>query len=257
MTGENDQVEALEVVEKAAAMGHMNKEEWTAKGRDPEKWRPASEFVERGENLMPILKERLDHSVKEMAEMKQTMQQMHSHFMKAEEVAERRGWEKAISEVQKKQRAAAEIADVEEFDKLEKEKFELLSAPPQTHNKKPSGPTPEFKEFHAKNEWYGKDEEATIYADTMGNRYRQKNPEARLEEVFAEVEKKVRHRFSELFTNPRREGASAVEGATVPIKRGGKTFDDLPREAKDAYARFAKQIPGFKKEEYLKNYDWS
>jgi hypothetical protein len=253
MSEENEQ-EAPEVVEKAAAMGHMNKEEWESKGRDPEKWRPATEFVERGENIMPILKERLDHSAKEMAEMKSTMKQMHDHFMKAEEVAERRGWEKAIAEVTKKQVAAVEIADVDEFNRLEKEKFEILNRPP--HVPIQSGPPPEFKEFHARNEWYGTDEEATVYADSMGRTYRQKHPEARLEEVFADVEKKVRNRFPEIFSNPRRSGASTVEGATAPVKKNDRSFDALPKEAKDAYARFAKQIPGFTKEQYIKNYQW-
>lgn len=257
MSEENEVVEeAPEVIEKASAMGHMSKEEWEAKGRDPEKWRPASEFVERGENLMPILKERLDHSVREMAEMKQTMQQMHSHFMKAEEIAERRGWTKAIAEVQQKQAAAVEIADLEEFKKLKKEENDLLSNPPQPQSVQ-TGPTPDFKAFHAKNEWYGQDKKMTVFADSIGQAYRIENPNATLKEIFKEVEVEVKARFPEKFTNPRREGASSVEGGTAPVKRGGKTFDDLPKEAKDAYARFAKQIPGFKKEDYLRNYDWS
>jgi hypothetical protein len=255
MSEENETAEAPEVVEKAAAMGHMNKDEWTAKGKDPDKWRSPAEFVKHGEDLNPILKERLDHSVREMAEMKQTMQQMHSHFMKAEEVAERRGWEKAIAEVTKKQVAAVEIADVDEFNKLEKEKFDLLRQPPMPAEQ--HGPEPDFVEFNAKNEWYGQDRKMTVFADAIGRAYREENPRARLKEVFKEVEAEVKSRFPEKFSNPRREGASAVEGGTAPVKRGGKTFDDLPREAKDAYARFAKQIPGFKKEEYLKNYDWS
>lgn len=256
MNEANETVEAPEVVEKAAAMGHMTKDEWTAKGRDPEKWRPASEFVERGENLMPILKERLAHQTKEIGEMKQTMQQLHQHFTKAEVAAEQRGWQRAILEIEKRQDAAVEIADVDEYQRLKKEKAELLNSPPQLPEI-PQGPAPEFVAWEKKNEWYGVDEEMTIYADAVGRRYRDKNPKARLEEVFEEVGKKVRNRFPENFSNHRREGSSTVEGVTAPVKRGGKTFDDLPKEAKDAYARFAKQIPNFKKEDYLRNYDWS
>jgi hypothetical protein len=36
----------------------------------------------------------------------------------------------------------------------------------------------------------------------------------------------------------------------------GRTFDDLPQEAKDAYARFAKQDKKFTKEDYLRDYIW-
>lgn len=247
--------EAPAVEEKAAAMGHMSKEEWEAKGRDPEKWRPAAEFVERGENLMPILKERLEKQTREMTEMKQTMQQLHSHFTQAEAVAEQRGWERAINSVTQKQRAAAEIADVEEFDKLEIERRRLLSEPPRPHV--PQGPSPEYREFHKKNDWYTEDEEMTVYADAIGTRFAQKNPHLTLTDVYAEVERKVRGRFPEKFTNPRREGASSVESATPsPVKKSGKTFDDLPASAKEAYAKFAKQIPNYKKEDYLKHYQW-
>jgi len=246
-----------EIEQKAAAMGHMTQEEWTAKGRDPEKWRPASEFVERGENLMPILKERLKHQTNEIAEMKETMKQLHGHFLQAEQTAERRGWENAIAKVTAMQRTAAENTDVEEFDRLETEKYRLLNKPPEV--KTVPEETPAFKTFKTKNEWYGDQdhEEATVYADGIGMRFKQKNPDATLKQVFEEVEKKVKTRFPEMFTNPRRDGASAVEGASpAPVKRGTKTFDDLPKEAKDAYARFAKQIPGYKKEDYLRNYAW-
>lgn len=57
-----------------------------------------------------------------------------------------------------------------------------------------------------------------------------------------------------------RRGAAPVHtpsGGGRRWRRGnGRTFDDLPPEAKDAYARFHKQDPKFTKDDYLRDYIW-
>ena len=58
--------DAATVEEKAKQMGHVPKEEW--KGA-PDKWRPAADFVERGENIIPIMKKRLDETNKKLDSM--------------------------------------------------------------------------------------------------------------------------------------------------------------------------------------------
>ena len=45
-----------EIMEEARKQGWVPEDEW--KG-DPDKWRPAEEFVERGKNIIPILNDRL------------------------------------------------------------------------------------------------------------------------------------------------------------------------------------------------------
>ena len=54
-----------EVEVKARNMGWLEKDEF--KG-DPELWTDAAAFLERGENIMPILKERLDKMDKDLTE---------------------------------------------------------------------------------------------------------------------------------------------------------------------------------------------
>lgn len=50
-------VDPQEVEQEARKMGWVEEELW--KG-DPDKWRPAEEFVERGKNIVPILRDRLE-----------------------------------------------------------------------------------------------------------------------------------------------------------------------------------------------------
>jgi hypothetical protein len=74
--------------------------------------------------------------------------------------------------------------------------------------------------------------------------------------LYREVGKRAKEVFKHKLVNSRRDEPSAVEGGGSKPKKGGKTFDDLPAEGKKAFDRFAKQIPGFTKEDYLKNYVW-
>ena len=55
--------EVVEIEEEARKLGWVKQEEW--KG-DPDKWRPAEEFVERGRNIVPIMRERLEKLEKEL-----------------------------------------------------------------------------------------------------------------------------------------------------------------------------------------------
>ena len=65
--------------------------------------------------------------------------------------------------------------------------------------------------------------------------------------------------YPDKFGNPRREQASSVAepGSQAPRPKKGKTYDDLPPEAKAACDKFVRTIPGYKREDYVKEYDWS
>lgn len=80
------------------------------------------------------------------------------------------------------------------------------------------------------------------------------------EESLEDVRVTIEATRPDLFENPRREAAPSVRtptGGTGRKERGrGRTFDDLPQEAKDAYTRFAKQDKKFTKDDYLRDYIW-
>ena len=81
-------------------------------------------------------------------------------------------------------------------------------------------------------------------------------PHLSLRENLAEVRTEITKRYPEKFENPRRAQASAVaESSSPPARRGkGRSFEELPSEAKDACKRFVKQIPGFTEKQYVAQY---
>jgi hypothetical protein len=67
-----------------------------------------------------------------------------------------------------------------------------------------------------------------------------------------------RREDDDIIEEPRR-GAPAVQQPSGGARRrrgNGRSFEDLPQEAKDAYTRFQKQDPKFTKEDYLRDYIW-
>ena len=73
-------------------------------------------------------------------------------------------------------------------------------------------------------------------------------------EFLDEVTKRVKKLYPEKFMNSNRNRPSPVEGTTAPKStKMGKSFNDLPPEAKDACMKFEKQ--GLvTREQYLKEY---
>ncbi len=84
----------------------------------------------------------------------------------------------------------------------------------------------------------------------------QQNPSLSMEENLALTKAEVQKRFPEKFENPARKQAAAVSEPSTsgPRKSNGKTYADLPAEAKAACDRYVKTIPNYKREEYVKTY---
>lgn len=114
------------------------------------------------------------------------------------------------------------------------------------------------KAWVAENPWFTSDQKAADKAIRLHGA----NLAAGMteEESLEDVRDTIEATRPDLFENPRRTAAPAVRtptGSGGRQQRGrGKTFDDLPQDAKDAYARFAKQDKKFTKEDYLRDYVW-
>jgi len=100
------------IEEKAGKMGWTPKEEF--KG-DPAKWRPASEFVERGENMLPLVKAQIKRQDKEILELKETLRQFGEYNTKAEQ----RAYEKAMQDLKQQRADAIAAGDGVAFDKVD------------------------------------------------------------------------------------------------------------------------------------------
>lgn len=239
---------------EARAQGWKPEEEWQG---DKSKWMPAEQFLEVGQKVHKVQRDRM---TRQLAEQREVIEQMRQSLSKVEE----RGYARALEDVAKKQRQAAEVGDVDAFDAAEVDRTRILKERAEAiRENQPAPPTidPEFEDWKVENPWFDEDPDMEAYARGVSTQiqleYHTKGQVIGGRKLYDEVGKRTKKIFAAKFTNPRREEPSSVEGGKPSGgKKGGKTFDDLPIEAKRAYEKFERQIAGFTKEEYLKNYVW-
>ena len=241
------------IEDKARRMGWVPKSEFRG---DPAKWRPADAFVERGENEMPILKERLRHQDKQLAELQATVKQFADYHTKTEQ----RAYDRAVKDLKARQIEAVSVGNTQAFMAIDQEiaqlQQEAASSPKIAVPDQNPDEHPVFRTWVARNQWYANDKDMHAYADSIGAYLNQANPTLVGDEFFAEVTKKVRAEFPDKFENPRRAAAAAVEGASQSPRKGGKGFSDLPPDAKAACDRFVKQGLIKSRDDFVKAYDW-
>jgi hypothetical protein len=260
--------EGNEAEAKARRLGWVSKDEF--KG-DPDKHRSAEEFLQRGETILPILQrdnKKLHDTVgrleKKLEETTETLKTFSEFASKAEE----RAYKKARTELEAKLDTAISTADVEQARQIRKEMADLETDPPKPPKKdpKPVGQPdqpqvdPEIQAWISENDWFNKSQALRGYASETYGELEKAFPGKSRSELLAETKQRTVERFPEKFgVNPKREGAAAVAapgGVASQRKPAGKTYDDLPAEAKRACDKFVKNIPGYTKEKYVKDYEW-
>jgi len=246
------------VEEKAKAMGHVPLEEW--KG-DPDKWRPAEDFVERGENIIPILKKRIDNMETDFKlALKANAREVEEAKKVAFDLATEKYNEK-LAALDNKEWEAFQDGDTEQYTKVKKER-ETLKAPVKPAEKKEPVSNVEFEDWRKKEKWYqtdNPDDELTKEADIQAIALRKKYPDKPLSEIFKLTTANVKKLHPDKFTNSRRNEPGAVEedGGSTP-HNGDKSFASLPASAKASFKRLEAQFKlkgrTYKKEDYAK--DW-
>lgn len=226
-------------------------------------WRPAEDFpgdkarfvdaktfVERADTMLPIIKADRDKLKREMAELKRTM----SQYVKHAEGAEQRAYERALKDLEAKHDEAVEAGDQVAARKALNEIRDLKPATV-------APPEPEFdietarKELNAwveENDWYVLDDAKRRYADMQADMMGPAKDWSGGQKAWLdELGKRVERKFASRPPNPVNPGGN--RGAP---SGGGKSYNDLPADAKRQCDRFVKQIPGFTREKYIKDYDW-
>ena len=199
----------------AREQGWVSKEEWEAEGKDAEAWRPAKEFVDRGELYKSI------HSTKR--ELKQTqaalgaLQKHHAYvFEKAQKAA--------LDELKREKRQAIRNEDfgllekveedIEELTKEQTAEREAFNEAQQTVAAQTTGTHPDFVAWQEEHTWYTKDEELRDFADFKGIKYAQKNPGVSPSVVLEYVAKEVRKQFPDKFGVKK-----AAPNAVMPVNK--------------------------------------
>lgn len=224
---ENTPVDSYEA--QAREQGWKPKEEYEG---DPDKWRPAREFVERGE-----LFGKIDSMGKELKETRKAMKMLQEHHAKVKETE----FKRAVDELKALQKRHLEEGNSDGY----LEATELLTdlkaeqkAREVTAEVVPKQADPRFNEWVNQNRWYAQDAEMREYADTVGMGFAQRNPGLDPEAVLKFAEREVRLRFKDRFENPNRNKPSAVEGASAPAaKKSGFELTDEERKVMNTFVR--------------------
>ena len=218
----------------AQVQGWVPEEEWVESGREASDWRPAKEFLDRGELFKTI------HSTKR--DLKQTQAaltalQKHQQFMFD------KGYQKALTDLKKEKRLAIKNEDFERLEAIEEEIEEVTEQHQEAKQEmaqvavgaQVSGPHPDFVDWQSRNQWYSNDSDLREFADASGLIYFNKNPGISPQEVLKYVETSVRKKFPEKF-GVKKAAPNAVAGVDRSGTSGRKApkvsfeLDEMERE---------------------------
>ncbi len=194
-----EEVKVSPTEQSARDQGWVSQEEWVADGKDPEQWRPAKEFVDRGE-----LYKSIHQTKRELKQTQAALTALQKHHLYVFENAHKQ----ALDELKREKRQALKNEDIQKVVEVE-EKIEELTEQQKTEKEAfvrnqvatvpQGGVHPDFAAWQETNTWYQDDEELREYADFKGIKYTQKNPGVDPKEVLAYVEKQVKKQFPEKF----------------------------------------------------------
>lgn len=203
-----------QVEQEARNQGWVPKEEWQG---DPEKWRPAKEFIDRGELLKKI-----ESSQRELKQTNQALKQLAQHHRQVREVE----YQRAINDLKKQRKAALIEQDMERVAELDDEidfTKEQASIIPEIH-------IPEVKEAPAglviweeNNKWYKSDRAMTAFTIDLAADLRKQGYQ--LEDALKIIDKEIRKEFPHKFRNRNTPSAASVEG--TGRARSGESSDSF------------------------------
>lgn len=226
------QVEVDPYEETARSQGWRPKEEWDGA---PHEWRPAKEFVERGELFSKI------HDLKsENKQIREALQSLNVHHQKVRETE----FKRALQQLREEKKAALQEGDADKLLQVE-EAMDILKEKQQEESvakqpAKAAGPTPTFQSWVQANTWYLNDAELREYADTIGVGYFSRNQDKTEAEVYEHVLKQVKKTYPEKFKG-KAPTAPSVEGGSSGAPSSKKDTFTLSEEEERVMKTFVRQ----------------
>jgi hypothetical protein len=235
--------------ERAMESGWVPKDQW--KG-DPDSWRPAKEFNERGE-----LFNRIKQQSKDIGELRQAMnfltnQQRKQYFQ---------GFNDAIVQLKARRDEALEQGDlvsaqrlndkIDEHKEILRDQKQVATAVPAA----PAQPTQTFFSWAEKNPWYTKDRKMTHFADAVGLAFKEENPDATEAEMLRHVSREIKDSFPDKVVRaaPSPDG----EGRGQARQNSKSSTSSVEASMPELHLQIMKTVlktTGMSKEEYLKSY---
>jgi hypothetical protein len=273
-----------EVTDRARLQGWVPRDEF----RGPaDKWRPADEFLKRGEEIVPILKERTKTLESKLAEADAKLARQESEakerFARLERMSDlalKRQREDIYASYEAAKRSAVEVGDVDRYEQLNRDqrtaihqhdqRFVEAVQPvqqPQPQGQRPLTPAEQMQiEHHEKtvaswtvrNPWFTADQEMEQVARTYSNKLKDKTPGITLEDNLKATETYIRQRYPDKFPGSSNASGPSVEGGSRLSSSGTRKRGamDLPSDAKKQGEKFIQQGLFKNMDEYARDY-WS
>lgn len=207
-----------EIEQRANQQGWVPQDEWEG---DPDQWRPAKEFLDRGE-----LFKKIDEQNRTIKEFKKALEEFGKHHSKVQKVE----YERAKADLLKSKKEALEEGDADAVIDID-EKLALVrdaakNIPANSVNiPDPAEQNVVFQSWVGRNSWYENNMAMRAYADRVGNDLGAKGGMSPTD-LLAAVEKEVKKEFAHKFQNPNRDKAGNVEGSSN--RAGGKKDTYVP-----------------------------
>jgi len=247
------------IEDRATAMGWSPREQWRG---DPERWVDADEFVQRSEHILPLVRaenKKLQGKVGELegqiGTLQRTIQDGQAaleEFKKYHEEDAKRRVDQAVAKLKRDIVEARREGDIDAeveaqaaITKLQTDVKAEVKKAPDAPPQKDFTNEPWFKDWMYENrDWYGPNQEMTAYAQGMAVFLNMNRKDLAGKDFLDEVKKLVQDKFPD--KNSRQEAASKVEGGgrSSPRNGGGKTYGDLPKDAKEACDKYAERLVG-------------
>jgi hypothetical protein len=151
----------------------------------PGRWQPAADFISRGENILPILRDQFRRQGEELGKIKSEFNGLRSTVDEQLKIikdlrdlgatANQRGYERAMAEIKANQRKAVEAGNTEAYDQLVAQAEALQESRPAAAASTtveavrpaatpPPSLTPTTQDFIRENPWFNTDK---LLSDTM------------------------------------------------------------------------------------------
>lgn len=238
----DNQTDAPSYEDRAMAMG------WTPQSQfkgDPEKWVDAETFVKRGEEFLPFLRannrrleQALERANSKIEEMDKGLKTAIAQLSKADQ----RAYVKAKADLEAELEQYAAAGNAEAVKAVTKDIVELER---ETVAKVDAGESnPDFDAWREANPWFGKDKAMTAACAAIGEEVLAEGYTGKAQ--IREVDRRIREEFPHKFAkpeNPNRTVPAAVEGVGATARPRGKTYSDLPPDARQMCDELCRDMP--------------
>lgn len=255
-----------DVESRARANGWVPQDEFRG---PPEKWRDAAEFVKRGEEELPVLRERNRALAAKLENLERGFKQEIQKLDKMSTLALDRQRQTLQRDYEAAMRDAVANGDVQRWDQLNRDMkqavhahdtqvFETVRGPVQQQPQQQNGPVdPIIESFVARNPWMTKDREMSAVAQAYSVHLEQTSPHLTMQQNLEATERYIKQqRYADRFGA--RPPANVESASRLPVNGGGgqrrRSAADLPADAKAQADKFVKQGLFKNRDEYAAEY---